>query len=61
VTDSMADIKTEANDTIGISENVVAVVTPVRCRVCGGELEITADFKRCKVCGVYLVGTWRTP
>ena len=35
----MTDIKTVANDTIGISENVVVVVTPVRYRVCGENLK----------------------
>jgi hypothetical protein len=57
----MTDIKTVANDTISISESVVMVVTPVRCRNCKGELESTADFKYCKDCGVYFVGKWRSP
>jgi hypothetical protein len=57
----MTDITATVSDTIGISESVVVVVEPVRCRLCGGELEITADFKRCKDCGIYLVGKWRSP
>ncbi len=57
----MSDTNIAVNDTIGISESVVVVIEPVSCRVCDGELEIPADFKRCKVCGVYLVGKWRSP